>query len=87
LQTLYLGNCMYAPNTILEITWVDIWEDCSWLSESECIKEPDSECKSIGYYTGQTDRWLFISATRMEGQRNVLAIPFGVITHIRVIGD
>jgi hypothetical protein len=75
----------YKLNQILEVIWLDIVEDPSWLSEEAAGKRPKCECSTVGYYLKHDKEFLYVSGSIMEKDRNVTTIPLGVIKKVSVL--
>lgn len=73
-------------NTLIEVEWVDIVSDSSWLSEQKAVDYPVTQCKSVGYFINKTKSVLRLSAMIQlckDPERDVTVIPLGVVKKIR----
>ena len=71
----------YKKNTLIEVDWIDIVEDPSWVEEDK-IKRPDCDCKSAGYFLKLDKELLYLSPTINKKERSVLTIPLGCIKRV-----
>lgn len=72
-------------NTLIQVTWNDILDECGWVKEKE-IDEELFECTTLGFFFKCTDKQLILSGTiAVDGQRNFTKIPLGCIENIRVL--
>ncbi|KKK51886.1 hypothetical protein LCGC14_3110480 [marine sediment metagenome] len=73
-------------NTLIEIEWEDIVSDSAWLIEEVAVKEPLTQCKSVGYFLNKTKEVIRLSSSIQLGkdsERDVIVIPLGVVKKIR----
>lgn len=73
-------------NDLIEIEWIDAYDNPAWLSEAEARKEPpEVHSKSVGYYLRRTKDLIFISASigkTKKCDRDRRVIPRGTIKKI-----
>lgn len=73
-------------NTLIEVDWIDIVSDSSWMSEQKAVNYPAMQCKSVGYFVNEDKNVLRLSATIQldkEPERDITVIPKGVVKKIR----
>lgn len=77
----------YKYNTPLEITWLDIVEDSSWMSIQKALLYKPCLCKTVGFFLNQNDEVIRISGSIQvnDHDRNVIVIPWGCIKSIKVL--
>lgn len=80
----------YKLNTRLEIEFADVHQDSTWGEFADSIKPPpDAECNAIGYYSGEDDKFIYLSTmitrNRKKGERDKMSIPKGIIEKIRTL--
>ena len=73
----------YKINTVLEVEWIDIVEDSSWIPNSIAGSRPDADCKSIGYYFKKDSEFLYLSTSIPDDARSRIAIPIGAIKKVK----
>ena len=77
----------YKFNERIEIEWLDVVEDPSWMTMEEATKVPtDVYCRAIGYFLKEDDNFIWISTTigrRRKSTRSRTIIPKGMIQKIR----
>jgi len=75
----------YKFNTLLEIDWIDISDNNSWLTPYQAMHLMPCKCKSAGYFLNQDENVIRISPTiQIETKdRGSLVIPWGCITGIK----
>ena len=78
----------YKKNQRLEIEWLDVHTNATWLSEAEARSvPPEVYCKTIGYFLQEDDTFIWLSSmvsTRQrKGERDRIIIPKGMITKTR----
>ncbi len=80
----------YKLNERLEVLWLDVVEDSSWVEFEEACKVPtEVYCKTIGYYLADDELFIWISSTigrKRKGLRSSTTIPKGMIQKIRRLG-
>lgn len=75
----------YKLNQILEITWLDAQTVAGWVSPTEAVKDPKATFKTIGYFSGQDDKYIYLAwSMGIEGNtdRSKESIPLGCIEKI-----
>ena len=72
-------------NSPIEVEWIDIVSDSSWLKEDKAKIEPAIQCKTIGYFLNSDKEVLRLSHSYQlkDKERDVSVIPWGVIKKIR----
>ena len=73
----------YEKNKLLEVVWVDIVQDPSWLDEDKIEESECPMCKTVGYFYKQTKEFFYLSSTISGSQRDVTIIPIGCIKKVR----
>lgn len=80
----------YKLNERLEVLWLDVVEDSSWVSYEDACKVPSAvHCRTVGYFLKQDDIFIWISSTigrNRKGERSSTIIPKGMIQKIRRLG-
>lgn len=75
----------YKPNQILEITWLDAQTVAGWVSPEESVKDPKATFKTIGYFNGQDDKYIYLAwsiGINNNPDRSKESIPLGCIQKI-----
>lgn len=75
----------YKLNTMLLVEWDDTVEDPAWQSPDEAGEKPTEHPISLGFFLKSDDKFLYISSTVSETERNSLKIPLGVIRSIKTL--
>ena len=74
-------------NERIEIEWLDIVDDSSWVEYTDAVKVPtDVYCKSVGYFLKENDQFIWLSPTigrNRRGSRSFIIIPKGTVQKIR----
>lgn len=65
----------------LIIEWLDIVQDVRWQSQGE-IKQPDSICKSIGFYLGEDKKFIYLASMMSSDERDQTSIPKGCVERV-----
>ena len=75
----------YKFNDLLEVTWLDITDNNTWLTPYTAMRTSACLCKSLGYFLNRDEEVLRISATIQveDGDRGVITIPWGCIKSIK----
>ncbi|KKM27142.1 hypothetical protein LCGC14_1577700 [marine sediment metagenome] len=71
-------------NQLIEIRWLDITSDGSWLKPATVEKFPAVDCLSVGYFLNQDKKVIRLSSmvNSNDGERDVTAIPLGCVEKI-----
>ena len=75
----------YKLNQLLEVEWVDIIQDPSWLTKEKAGEKPKCLAKTLGYYLKHDKEYLYISSTLMDTDRDVTTIPLGVVKKTTIL--
>ena len=74
------------PATLLLVTWDDIVDDASWLSDEKFQSMQPVICKSIGWFINHDKLNIRIAhSVTFDGDKSGTVIPKGVIRNVRVI--
>ena len=70
-------------NDLIEVFWLDIVANASWLSLEKAQNYNPSKCYSVGYYINEDDTVLRISESiNDDGERSICVILKGCIKSI-----
>lgn len=71
---------------LLIITWSDIVEKSSWLSDEEAQGFQPVSCKNVGWFVNTDESNVRItSSVADDGDKNITVIPKGTILDVRKI--
>jgi len=81
----------FEKDDSIEVFWIDIHHESSWLSEADAAKRPAADCRSLGYFLKKDDEALYLSSTvglkdkdsNKGAERDRLFIPLGCIKRIK----
>ena len=79
----------YKYNEIIEIDWLDIVDENSWLKPEKALRFPACPCRSVGYFLNRDEIVLRVSSTiqTKDADRGVLVIPWGCVQKIRRVSN
>lgn len=75
----------YKFNSLIEISWLDIVDESSWLSPVKAGLVKACKCKSVGYFLNRDEAVIRISSSIQveDGDRGIIIIPWGTISKIK----